>query len=95
MKINFEPVLQLQINRYRPTRRINSLILLYQDCLQTSKAYFHITSQHQQAWDLNWSADIDDFCGTLKEGRGPITGQQPTQSPLITGDLAGKNIKLP
>lgn len=66
--------------------------------LQTSKTYFHITGQHTQAWDLNWSVDIGDFSrllttasGTLK-GFGSITG--PTQSPLITGDLSGKNIKL-
>ena len=66
--------------------------------LRTSKAYFYIIGQNAQTWDLHWSADIGDFSnllstasGTLK-GCGSITG--PTQSPLITGDLVGKNIKL-
>lgn len=122
MKINFEPLLQWQINTdiahlnlrrfYKKWPRKLTFQLNTTGCcktnqffnftvsglLQTPKAYFHITGQHAQAWDLNWSADIGDFSsllttasGTLK-GFGSITG--PTQSPLITGDLSGKNIKL-
>ena len=122
IKINFEPVLQWQINTdiahlnlrrlyknwpQRLTFRLNTtgrckvnqfFNFTLSGLLQTPKAYFHIVGQHEKAWDLNWSADIGDFSsllttanGTLK-GHGSITGS--TQFPLITGELAGKNIKL-
>lgn len=96
---NWPKKLTFQLNtigRYKEGQFFNFTL---SGLLQTPKAYFHIIGQHEKVWDLNWSVDVDDFSsllaamsGTLK-GCGSITG--PIQSPLIRGDLIGKNIKLP
>ena len=67
--------------------------------LQSQKAYIHITGQHHQRWDLNWTANIKDFSSLFTTvhgalwGHGTITG--PFNSPLMRGELKGHNISFP
>ena len=67
--------------------------------LQSHKVYIHITGRHEQRWDLNWAANIEEFSslfttarGTL-QGHGTVTG--PSESPIIISDITGHNISFP
>lgn len=69
-----------------------------QTTLQTPQAHIHISGTHENQWNLNWKADINQLSSLIANYQGSIHGSGKIvgsfHKPVISGQLEGEKLAL-